>query len=207
MSEMFDDLKELKAMLENGDITPSEYDRLKADLLAEGGAAPSHPMEGKPAGWYYPSGNSTVDETYWDGTGWTDQTRPRPTPPAGVGQKSPMKVSKMVWIVVGIIVAVAFLGQIGDLGGGSTSGGNTSGGGSQSPRITTAAQGYQSRYGGETSVYNRILAMTNCNALQAEFDIADANSDLADPGTAAFKRGLGYMTAADDTMEKRGCYG
>jgi len=28
MSDMFDDLRELKHMLENGEITPSEYDRL-----------------------------------------------------------------------------------------------------------------------------------------------------------------------------------
>ena len=97
--------------------------------------------------------------------------------------------------------------QIGDAGGGSSSDGNTSGGGSQSPPVTTAAQGYQNRHGGEILVYNRILGMTDCNALQAQFDIAGDNNDLAEPGTAAHKRTLGYMTAADDTMEKRGCYG
>ena len=78
---------------------------------------------------------------------------------------------------------------------------------SQSPSPTTAAQGYQSEYGGEISVYNRILAMTDCSSLQAQFDIAGDNNDLAEPGTPAHKRTLGYMTASDDTMRKRGCYG
>jgi len=201
MSEMFDDLKELKAMLENGEVTPSEYDKLKVDLLADKDAAPKEPvnlMSGKPPGWYFDPSGTASNQAYWDGNAWTGQTRPRPG----------MKNSTTYWIA-GIIAAAIIFVLIGVAATGSSF--DRDGGGSQSvsqsPPVTTAAQGYQSRYGGETSVYTRILGMTDCNALQAQFDIAGDNNDLADPGTAAHKRTLGYMTAADDTMEKRGCYG
>ncbi len=43
MSEMFDDLKKLSEMLEKGDITPYEYDKLKADLLGDLDTSPSEP--------------------------------------------------------------------------------------------------------------------------------------------------------------------
>ena len=41
MSEVFDDLKKLSETLEKGDITPYEYDKLKADLLGDLDTSPS----------------------------------------------------------------------------------------------------------------------------------------------------------------------
>ncbi len=111
MSEAFDDLKRLSGMLANGGITQAEYDKIKADLLAESEtpappSAPSHPMEGKPAGWYDdPSGNAT-HQAFWDGAKWTGQTRPRSTtqPP----QQSTKKSGVGKWILIGIGVLLAF---------------------------------------------------------------------------------------------------
>ncbi len=71
---------------------------------------------------------------------------------------------------------------------------------------SSPAQRFVNQYGGQLSAYQRILGMSDCNDLQAQFDIAAANHDLADAGTAEFKWTLGYMTAADDRLESAGCY-
>ena len=74
---MFDDLKKLSEMRENGEVTQAEYDRIKADLLSEQSepTPPVNAMEGKPAGWYNdPSGKASSHQAYWDGSKWTGQT-------------------------------------------------------------------------------------------------------------------------------------
>lgn len=80
MSDTFDDLKKLSEMLERGEVTQVEYDRIKADLLAEQTAtqeAPDHPMLGKPEGWYPdPTGEKTDYLAYWNGQEWTGETKP-----------------------------------------------------------------------------------------------------------------------------------
>ena len=83
------------------------------------------------------------------------------------------------WVAL-LIIALVILGSVGNSESGSSN--RSRSGVSQSPSPTTAAQGYQSEYGGEISVYNRILAMTDCSSLQAQFDIAGDNNDLAEPG-------------------------
>lgn len=62
------------------------------------------------------------------------------------------------------------------------------------------------QYGGADVVYDRIASERDCSVLQAEFDRAAANNDLATPGTAGHKRTVGYMRAANDQMEAAGCY-
>ena len=132
MSEAFDDLKRLSEMLANGEITQAEYDKIKADLLAESEtpAAPSHPMEGKPAGWYDdPSGKTTAHQAYWDGTGWTGQTRRRPSAEAtGVAQskqvvepkKKRSRVRTAVWVLAGVLALIVIGSQLGEGGGSNT---------------------------------------------------------------------------------------
>ena len=153
MSEMFDDLKELKAMLENGEITLSEYDRLKADLLAEKDAAPKEPvnlMSGQPAGWYFDPSGSAPNQAYWDGNAWTGKTRPRPIPtPQALGPKPGLsdrlkelwqdKASRAVLIIGGIIVA-AFVILVGNsvVNNTSSSGEGSAASGSASPPAVTS---------------------------------------------------------------------
>jgi hypothetical protein len=48
---------------------------------------------------------------------------------------------------------------------------------------------YMDEFGGNPDVYARILAMTDCAALQNEFDQAEAN--LQQPGTPQYRWGLG----------------
>lgn len=75
--------------------------------------------------------------------------------------------------------------------------------GDTSPGIKTASD-YMDEFGGNPDVYARILAMTDCAALQNEFDQAEAN--LQQPGTPQYRWGLGYMKASDDRMKEIGCY-
>lgn len=64
---------------------------------------------------------------------------------------------------------------------------------------------YMEEYGGNPDVYERILSMTDCNNLQAEFDQASENNDREEPGTPQFKWTLGYMNAANERMKELGC--
>jgi len=77
--------------------------------------------------------------------------------------------------------------------------------GSTPPALKTADD-YVNEFGGNVDVYNRILSMTVCAELQAEFDQADENSKLQAPGTPEYKWSIGYMTAADEGMKQLGCY-
>lgn len=67
-------------------------------------------------------------------------------------------------------------------------------------------EAYMDEYGGNPDVYARILSENDCAALQAEFDQAEANLQLQDPGTDQYKWGLGYMAASDARMQTLSCY-
>lgn len=75
--------------------------------------------------------------------------------------------------------------------------------GENSSKAKTASD-YMDEFGGNPDVYARILAMTDCAALQNEFDQAEDN--LQEPGTPQYRWGLGYMKASDDRMREIGCY-
>lgn len=68
------------------------------------------------------------------------------------------------------------------------------------------AEDYMKKYGGNPEIYQRILTSTNCDALQAEFDQAESNLELQQPGTSQYQWGLGYMDAVNRRMEEIGCY-
>jgi hypothetical protein len=74
--------------------------------------------------------------------------------------------------------------------------------GSSSP---TTTEDYIKEYGGNAEVYDRIFALTDCSALQKEFDTANANAQR-DAGTPNFKQDEGYMKAVDTRMKDIGCY-
>lgn len=74
------------------------------------------------------------------------------------------------------------------------------------PPTISPAQTYFDEYGGRIEVYNEILSLNDCVALQEKFNIASDNNTRAEPGTAEFKWTLGYMTAADERMKFIGCY-
>lgn len=58
---------------------------------------------------------------------------------------------------------------------------------------------------GDAGVYARIDGMTDCAALQSEFDTAAANNDRAEPGSAQHKVTLSYMRAAEDRRQELDC--
>lgn len=65
---------------------------------------------------------------------------------------------------------------------------------------------YVDEYGGNLEVYEAILSLTDCVALQEQFDVAAANNEREEPGTPLFLATLGYMAAADNRMGELGCY-
>jgi hypothetical protein len=58
-------------------------------------------------------------------------------------------------------------------------------------------------------VYARIAKMTDCNALQEQFDLAEQTSQRpGGPAGATWSEiGIAYMQAADARMKDVGCYG
>lgn len=55
-------------------------------------------------------------------------------------------------------------------------------------------------------VIARINSLTDCEALQDEFDQAAENNEREDPGTPTFELTTSYMEAADTRMAEIGCY-
>lgn len=194
----FDDLQALGRMLDEGKIDRDEYDRLKADLMAEGeSSAPADPMEKKPAGWYNDPSGKAQHQAYWDGEKWTGETRTQfqanvaesarqhPKPPDD--RPFYRRGGFVVAAVIALAIAILAVTNQGDSG---------------PPQIGD----YIGEYGGERSVYSDILGSSNCSELQGMFDTAANNNDRETPGTRLFEVTLGYMTAADDRMEYVGCY-
>lgn len=66
---------------------------------------------------------------------------------------------------------------------------------------------YVEEFGGDISVYTRILGMTDCTELQREFDKADTAAKGQDSGTAEYKASIGYRTAAENRMKEVECEG
>jgi hypothetical protein len=58
---------------------------------------------------------------------------------------------------------------------------------------------------GDPAVHQRIAALTDCKAIQAEFDTASANHDRASTQVAR-EASTAYMATADDRMREIGCY-
>ena len=126
MSEFFDDLKKLAEMRDKGEVTQSEYDKIKAELVAEMG---QHAPSDKPAD--IPSDVPEAENV-------TQQTAPRPRSiardaGAWLGQKAPslsnalpadvpnIMKKRWFWLVVAIIL-LASLANLGSGSGGSPSG-------------------------------------------------------------------------------------
>jgi hypothetical protein len=65
---------------------------------------------------------------------------------------------------------------------------------------------YEAEYGGNPAIYERIASLSDCDELQAEFDIAADINDRAEPGTPAHRQSTGYMGATDARMQEVGCY-
>ncbi len=66
---------------------------------------------------------------------------------------------------------------------------------------------YVERFGGDITIYTRILQMTDCTELQREFERADENSKQQQPDTPEYKVSMGYRTAADNRMKEVECAG
>lgn len=117
MSELFDDLRKLAEMRERGEVTQSEYDKIKAELIAEmGEAAPGHKSSDMPPD--TPEQESTPPPTRSkarDAGVWLGEKAP------SLGSTVPTDVPTFLkkpwfWLVVAIVVLVL----LANLGGGST---------------------------------------------------------------------------------------
>lgn len=58
---------------------------------------------------------------------------------------------------------------------------------------------------GGAAVYDRIGGLSDCAALQQEFDTAYRDNSRAEPGSEQFDVTLSYMNAAQDRMEEVDC--
>lgn len=137
MVSKFEDLKALKEMLDQGEITQREYDIVKADLFSEDVGTGEDPNESLSPGWYT-NPKDEGEQRYWDGEAWADSTPlvptpPKlsddteiPTPPILPNGSSPDKqpIYKRRWfIALAVILGLGFLGSlIGNDAG--TAGGN-----------------------------------------------------------------------------------
>lgn len=70
--------------------------------------------------------------------------------------------------------------------------------------VLTAA-GCSSDRPGNPAVYDRIDGLSDCGALQQEFDTAAAGHDRATPGSDQAEAATSYMQAAQDRMDELGC--
>jgi hypothetical protein len=73
---------------------------------------------------------------------------------------------------------------------------------------TVAAPATPTAPEGNPAVYTRIAALTDCDQLQGEFNVADATGRRArQRGDLATGRATtGYMKAADNRLKAIGCY-
>lgn len=111
MSSYFEDLKELQAMLERGEVTRGQYDVVKAGLLADM-SQDSSSME---PGWYNDPSGQASQQAYWDGSNWTGATRPDPgighSPSASPVAAAKSPIYKRGWFIALVVVlGVAFVG-------------------------------------------------------------------------------------------------
>jgi hypothetical protein len=74
------------------------------------------------------------------------------------------------------------------------------------PTLVTPGD-YMEEFGGDITIYTRILEMTDCTELQREFERADEASKLQEPDTPEYKAAIGYRTAADNRMKEVECAG
>ena len=83
--------------------------------------------------------------------------------------------------------------------------GNTANDNSAAPSQKPAAETRP----GSAVVYQRIEALTNCSALQRQFDIADRNHEIQkDRGNLSLmEASTSYMEASNARMEELGCFG
>jgi hypothetical protein len=74
------------------------------------------------------------------------------------------------------------------------------------PSLATPGD-YVDRFGGDVTIYTRILTLTDCTELQREFERADEASKQQDPDTPEYRASIGYRTAANNRLREVECEG
>lgn len=73
--------------------------------------------------------------------------------------------------------------------------------------VGCTTNGDESSHPGNPAVYERIASLTDCAALQREFDTAMDNSEARPALDPAGEISQSYGEAANDRMRSIGCYG
>ncbi|HEX6033340.1 MAG TPA: hypothetical protein VFY83_02855 [Anaerolineales bacterium] len=74
------------------------------------------------------------------------------------------------------------------------------------PTLATPGD-YMKKFGGDVTIYTRILEMTDCTELQREVERADESLKLQEPDTQEYEATIGYRTAAENRMKEVECAG
>jgi hypothetical protein len=74
------------------------------------------------------------------------------------------------------------------------------------PTLATPGD-YVKKFGGDITVYTKILSLTDCTELQREFERADESLKQQQSGTQEYEESMGYRTAADNRMKEVECAG
>lgn len=74
------------------------------------------------------------------------------------------------------------------------------------PTLATPGD-YMKKFGGDVTIYTRILEMTDCTELQREVERADESLKLQEPDTQEYEATMGYRTAAENRMKEVECAG
>jgi hypothetical protein len=99
-----EDLERLARLLDEGKLTPEEFEAAKRELLGSGESVPATQA---PAGWYNDPSGAVTHQAYWNGERWTGDTRPGPQ--AALGVKQRRSGCLVIALVVGALLIVGFI--------------------------------------------------------------------------------------------------
>jgi hypothetical protein len=74
------------------------------------------------------------------------------------------------------------------------------------PTLATPGD-YVEEFGGDITIYTRILTMTDCTELQREVERADQSAKAQESGTEDYRASIGYRTAAQNRIREVECEG
>ncbi len=115
-----------------------------------------------------------------------------------VGDKRWTIINRRSWLVGFTVLALLLgVGLLAVVGGDEPA----------SSETPLSAEGWAAKYGGRVSIYQSILLETNCNELKRQLDVAAEDILLTEPVSEQHRAAVGYMAAAYQQAQQRGCFG